>query len=53
MKNQNECILETIRSIYGSSAFGHEVEDCVNLDDGDNRGFAEILTSCITQNFLI
>lgn len=27
---------ESIWSIYGSSAFGHKVEDCVNLDDGDN-----------------
>lgn len=27
---------QAIRSIYGSSAFGREVEDCVNLDDGNN-----------------
>jgi len=27
---------EAIRSIYGSSAFGRNVEDCVNLDDGNN-----------------
>lgn len=27
---------EAIRSIYGSTAFGREIEDCVNLDDGDD-----------------